>query len=62
MKVELHPFQTPNFVIAVTKPQPRQEGFKQAPSYPLSDVPKDELEAMCKAFRDEVMKKAGYQP
>lgn len=62
MKIKLKPFSTPNFVIMVTNPTTRQEGFKDAPSFALSEVDKETLEEMCAEFRKEVMRKAGYEP
>lgn len=59
MNIELQPFQTPNFVIAKTAPRPRQEGFQEAPKWPLSEVPESELSRLCDEFRAEVFRKAG---
>lgn len=59
LQVELQPFQTPNFVHAVVKPGKREEGFKEAPCYPLSDLSAETLDRLCSNFRDEVFHKAG---
>ncbi len=59
MKIELRPFTVPNFVIQVTPAAPRQDGFREAPSYPLSDVDADTLATMCAGFRAAVFAKAG---
>lgn len=59
IEIKLQPFTTPNFVIAQVPPQPREHGFAQAPSFPLSEVDADSLSVMCDEFRAEVFKKAG---
>ena len=61
LKVELQPFQTPNFVRAKTPPKPRDAGFEEAPCYPLSDLDPETLEDLCEQFTREVFKKAGKQ-
>jgi hypothetical protein len=61
LQVELKPFQTPNFVIAVGKPGLKQDGMQELPSYPLSDLDADTLDKMCRDFRDEVFRKAGKE-
>lgn len=58
MNVQLHLFQTPNFVIMVMPPGVRQDGFKEAPSLPLNAIPADDLADLCDAFRIEVFTKA----
>ena len=58
-EIELKPFNVPNFVIPVQKPKPRQEGFTEAPSIPLSELSVETLEKMCAQFRIDVMTKAG---
>ena len=58
-EIELQPFRTPNFVLPVQKPGNRQDGFHDAGSIPLSELSKETLEAMCKQFRDDIMRKAG---
>lgn len=59
MNVTLKPFTVPNFVIAERPPVRREDGFREAPSYPLSEVDAEELSAMCDAFRAGVFQKAG---
>jgi hypothetical protein len=59
MKIKLKPFMTPNFVIQDMPRGSRSDGFKEAPSYPLKDVPTEDLAAMCDAFRAEIFRKAG---
>jgi hypothetical protein len=58
MKIQLQPFRTPNFALAVMPPSKRGDGFVQAPSYPLRDLDASELSDMCDAFRAEVFEKA----
>jgi hypothetical protein len=59
VKIELRPFTVPNFVIQVTGPVRRQDWFREAPSYPLSEVDADTLATMCSDFRTAVFAKAG---
>jgi hypothetical protein len=61
IKIELQPFSTPNFVLEKQKPGLKQDGFKEGRVYDLNEIEKDELEKMCKDFRDEIMRKAGYE-
>jgi hypothetical protein len=59
MKIELLEFTVPNFVIQKMPPRPRQEGFHEAPKYPLSEVPAEDLASLCDHFRAQVFAKAG---
>lgn len=59
LKVELKPFTTPNCVIAVMPPRPRQEGFHEPPTWRLDEIEAQVLSEMCHAFRQEIFKKAG---
>lgn len=59
LHVELQPFQVPNFVMAVGKPGARQEGMRELPSYPLSDLDSETLDRMCNEFRNEIFRRAG---
>jgi len=61
MQVELQPFQTPNFVRAVTKPGKREDGIQESPCYPLSDLDAETLDKLCRDFRAEVFRKAGKE-
>lgn len=54
---KLKPFGTPNFVIIEQPPGRRQDGFKEAPSIPLRDVPEQVLLQMCEDFKQEVLRK-----
>ena len=58
MKIELRPFTVPNFVIQVQTPRQREDGFYNAPSYPLRDVDAETLAAMCAEFRAAIFAKA----
>jgi hypothetical protein len=59
VKIELRQFTVPNYVIQVVPARPRQEGFKEAPAYPLSEVDAGTLANMCSDFRAAVFAKAG---
>jgi hypothetical protein len=61
MTIETVPFTTPNFVLLKMPPRHRQEGFQELPKLALSDVPADELSAMCDQFRRDIFKKAAKQ-
>lgn len=61
MDIEIQDFQTPNFVVPVSKPGLKQEGWKPAESIPLKDVGTDILDALCRNFRAEVFRKAERQ-
>ena len=56
---EIKPFQVPNFVVIVTEPKPRQEGFHPENSIPLSDLDASTLWKLCDDFKDSVFRKAG---
>lgn len=59
IRIQLKPFTVPNFVIAEGRINPRQEGFKKLPSYPLSELSSETLDEMCAEFRRGVFAKAG---
>lgn len=59
MKLELEPWQTPNFVIFKMPPRPRGEGLNEAPKLPLAEVDVMVLSDLCDEFRAEVFRKAG---
>jgi hypothetical protein len=61
LTVELHPFQTPNFVRAVGKTGLRQDGIQETPSYPLSDLDPETLDRLCSDFRAAVFRRAGKE-
>ena len=55
--IELRPFTTPNFVIAVGAARPKQEGMQELPKFAIHELSDDTLEAMCKEFRDAIFMK-----
>lgn len=57
--VELQPFQTPNYVIAVQEPRLRDPDMTEAKKYHISDLDSLTLDRLCNQFRDEVFRKAG---
>ncbi len=60
MEIKLRPFGTPNFVILDLPPGKREDGFRSDDrSIPLRDVPAEDLDKLCNAFRAEVFRKAG---
>ena len=59
-EIELLPFAVPWFVIPVTKPGLRQDGFTNAGKIPLENIPKEALEQLCEEFKKSVLEKAGY--
>jgi len=59
MNIELSPWLVPNYVTAKMPPVLRQEGFKEAPKWALSEVDAEELSLQCDKFREEVFRKAG---
>lgn len=56
--VELVPFHIPNFVVQKIPPGRRQDGFKEAPKFHLSELDIDTLEALCDQFKEDVLAKA----
>lgn len=61
-EIELQPFRTPNFVLQVSPPGKREDGYKETPKYELAELSRETLEEMCAAFRAEVLTKAGFTP
>lgn len=59
MTMKLKPWLVPNFVTSEMPPGQRQDGFREAPTWPLSEIPADVLAEMCDDFRAEVFRKAG---
>lgn len=57
--VELRPFIVPNYVSAMAKPRPREQGVVESPSYALSELDEKTLSALCDEFRATVFEKAG---
>ena len=59
MKIDVQPWQTPNYVIGKMPSRPRQDGFIEGPKWALSEVDADVLAKLCDQFRAEVFRKAG---
>jgi len=59
--IELQPFSVPNFVRHVVRLGKRQDGFKESPAIPLSELSAETLENMCTEFRTSVFLKAGIE-
>lgn len=59
MKVKLQPFQTPNYVIAESKPGLKQDGMVERPMWHVKEVDENTLSEMCDQFRRDVFEKAG---
>jgi hypothetical protein len=55
---ELVPFTVPNYVMAKSKPRPRQDGIIENPKYHLSELSDETLKALCDQFRIDVFTKA----
>lgn len=60
VKIEsaLQPWQVPSFVCYVPSVRPRQEGFHQTPTIPLSELSATVLSDLCDEFRAGVFHKA----
>jgi hypothetical protein len=61
MEVEVLAFSTPSYVRLKTPPGQRQDGFKEAPAIPLSELDAEVLDTLCNDFRAQVFLKAGKQ-
>ena len=59
IKVKLMPFRVPNYVIAEQELGSRNDGFREAPKYHLSQLDSETLDRLCDEFRSEVFKKSG---
>jgi hypothetical protein len=60
--IELQPVQVPGFVRAMAPEKKRQDGFKELPAIPVSDLSDETLEAICAQFRRDLFAKAGKVP
>jgi len=58
LEMKLRPFTVPNFAIVELPPGQRQDGFKEAPSFPLHNLSPETLASMCDEFRAAVFVKA----
>ena len=62
IELQVQPFSVPNFILTEPVPGARQDGFKESPSYPLSDFDAVTLQRMCDEFTAEIFRKAGKNP
>lgn len=60
--IDLQPFSVPNYVRQVSPIGKREDGWKETPEIPLSELSAETLEAMCAQFRGAVFEKAGKMP
>lgn len=58
MKLDIQPWQTPNYVIVKMPPRARQDGMIEAPKWELKDVDSETLSKLCDDFRRDVFLKA----
>ncbi len=58
-RIRLQPFRTPNFALIEPKLGSRQEGFKEADKYALSELDAATLDLLCDQFRADIFTKAG---
>ena len=58
VNVELLPFRVPNYVLTVSKPRPKKEGFRELTKYALAELDADTLAKLCDSFRADVFAKA----
>ena len=59
IRIKLKSFSVPDFVITVGVPRERQKGWKEGPTFPMSELEPEVLAEMCDDFRKTVFKKAG---
>lgn len=59
--VILQPMTVPNYVIQHMPPGKRDEGFREAPKYALSELDANTLSLLCDEFRANVFQKAGIK-
>ena len=59
LKIEIAPFQTPNFARMKMLPGERQDGFRESQAIPLKDLSEEALTDLCRAWLCEVYDKAG---
>ena len=59
IETKLKPFNVPNFAVVDEGVRPRQEGFKEARSIPIGDLPAETLRAMAKEWLVALYDKAG---
>ena len=59
MKVKLQPFSTPNYVIAESKSELKQDSMVESPKWHIKEVDETTLSEMCDQFRKDIFEKAG---
>lgn len=59
MNIALRPFTTPNYVLVQRATSDDFWSAIATPSWPLAEVPVEDLAKLCDDFRAEVFKKAG---
>lgn len=61
IELDLVPFNIPNYILVKGKPCKREDGFKEAIKFHLSELDSLTLDKLCEEFRKEVFKKAGKE-
>ena len=59
VKVEVYPFDVPEFVRMKQKPGLRQDGLRPVTTFPLSQVDDETLKQLCDEFVAAVYERAG---
>ena len=62
IKLKLKPFTAPSYVIVDEPERKRQDGFKEARKYHVSELDEDALSDLCDQFRADIFKKARANP
>lgn len=57
-ELELNPFSVPNYVTVKMPPGNKQDGFREAPKFHLSELSEETLNALCEQFKKDVFEKA----
>lgn len=60
LPLNIKPFIIPDVVYLELPVGRRQDGMQPLPQVKLADVPRDTLEEMCEAFKNDILNKAGY--
>lgn len=58
MNVEINDFKVPDFITLKHNVKPREQGFQQMTSIPLSDLDAETLSELCQKFKENVFLKA----
>lgn len=61
IKLDLLPFNTPNYVLVKQQPGGKEDGFKEGLKFHLKELDPCTLAKLCDEFRTEIFKKAGKQ-